>query len=656
MEQFQSASLRALSRLEPNIINAVREKLASDGLPDRFKGRGFVERAMKSFVHGPTRAIVSEGAGPNGGSPVQRRGNMVMEAIVLTKVRPPLLVRAGTFVAPAEADTVPEVLAQIAGFNRGNIDPGIAITGRVEFGNVPGTPYVGTGWIVDKPAATRAVVVTNRHVASTFAAADGRGAYPIRLLPNFAEYSVNLDFIEEHEVAAEQVARVSKVLFIAGVSSADMALLEVEGDVLTAARPLAMAAASPKEGDQIGVIGYPAYDSRNDANELLEYFGDIFDVKRFSFGNVTSVTAGKPEFTHDATTLGGNSGSLVLNRDSGEAVGLHFAGEYLVANYAVPVSEIKAALSGLNSMSVVASSAPTEAAGDGLSKIGEFKGRDGYVEAFLGRNLHLKPPLPGANWKEDLTDITDADTGGTGKELKYRHFSVWMCSSRKLPLMTAVNIDGGLAKRLGRTDKWFVDGRLGKEFQVDNAAYVRNPLDRGHMVRREDPVWGELEAAAQANKDSFHYTNAAPQHEDLNQKDWVNLKDYVLGNAKTHGLKVSVFTGPVFQDDDPEYRGIVRLPRSFWKIAAIVDSQTQKLSVTGYILGQGDLIKGLTGEFVYGAFRTYQVEVAEIGRLARLEVGHLAAHDPLALRRRTEGLDANTGRFVVVNGGADLVL
>src|SRR5262249_8163676 len=45
--------------------------------------------------------------------------------------------------------------------------------------------------------------------------------------------------------------------------------------------------------------------------------------------------------THDSSTLGGNSGSavLVLPRSAAEpmqAVGLHFAGEDLVANYAVP--------------------------------------------------------------------------------------------------------------------------------------------------------------------------------------------------------------------------------------------------------------------------------------------------------------------------------
>src|SRR5207253_3798948 len=44
--------------------------------------------------------------------------------------------------------------------------------------------------------------------------------------------------------------------------------------------------------------------------------------------------------THDASTLGGNSGSAIIDVESGEVVALHFAGEYLKANYAVPMYEL----------------------------------------------------------------------------------------------------------------------------------------------------------------------------------------------------------------------------------------------------------------------------------------------------------------------------
>jgi len=48
--------------------------------------------------------------------------------------------------------------------------------------------------------------------------------------------------------------------------------------------------------------------------------------------------------THDSSTLGGNSGSAIIDVRTGEVIGLHFglhfAGLYLQANYAVPTYEL----------------------------------------------------------------------------------------------------------------------------------------------------------------------------------------------------------------------------------------------------------------------------------------------------------------------------
>ena len=43
---------------------------------------------------------------------------------------------------------------------------------------------------------------------------------------------------------------------------------------------------------------------------------------------------------HDSSTLGGNSGSAIIDVETGHVIGLHFAGEYLKANYAVPSFEL----------------------------------------------------------------------------------------------------------------------------------------------------------------------------------------------------------------------------------------------------------------------------------------------------------------------------
>ena len=46
--------------------------------------------------------------------------------------------------------------------------------------------------------------------------------------------------------------------------------------------------------------------------------------------------------THDCSTLGGNSGSAVIDLATGHVIGLHFAGAYLKANYAVASFDLAA--------------------------------------------------------------------------------------------------------------------------------------------------------------------------------------------------------------------------------------------------------------------------------------------------------------------------
>lgn len=653
MTDYLSSSLSAIAVQEPELLEAARAKLASSAVAMTIGGGFHLERmgASSGVNFEPLRRAEAL-------DPKSMRVRMVTEAMIERQIRPPMLIKDGTYVLPDKRTTLPAVLNIIGAIDRHKIDPAIAVTGRVEFVNVPGRIYTGTGWIIRKPSDTQAVVVTNRHVAETFARADQRGGYPFLLLPNFSEYEMRIDLIAEDGATKTRRAPIPKVLFMAGSRAPDIALLMVEGDEVCGLSPVDLSDTYPRPGDDIGVVGYPANDSNSYAvdlqGDLTAYFNDLYNVKYFSFGKVTGVSETALEFSHDATTMPGNSGSVVIDRSTGKVAGLHFAGQLLATNYAVSARELKSVLAGLEPTSVV-SRAVTEATGDGFSPVASFAGRKGYNRRFLSRKA-IEPPRPGIIWKDDLASVIDADGGGQVKELKYRHFSVWMSQSRKLPLITAVNIDGARSKRLGRIDTWYLDGRLDAKFQVDNDGYKGNPLDRGHMVRREDPVWGDLRTAREANRDTFHYTNAAPQHEALNQRDWLRLEEYVLGNARTEKLKVSVFTGPIFADKDPLYRGLVRMPMAFWKIVAIINGQTRKPSVTGYLLSQGDLIRDVVGEFVYGPFRTYQTEVLAIGQLARLDVYHLARHDPLAATRRAEGLEGDFGRFHVISSSEDLVL
>ncbi len=311
---YESASLRSIERLDPKLLDEVREKLGVEAPVARSDRRGESwNRSWRRLCRARARGRCSSSAAFQEKPTPLGRGQL--EAIVLAIIRPPLLVQGGTFVRPA--DMVPKVKAIVDGLKADKIDPVIARTARVELGNLPGKPFVGTGWIVRKLTDTKAIMVTNRHVAEEFARADGRGAYYFKTLPNYRDYEANVDFLEEHQGTANRQAPVIKVVFMAGSNSADIALLEVEGDELRGLDEIKLCAVKPKVGAPIGVVGYPAYDSRSDPEDVAAYFGDIFDVKRFAFGDVTTVSDSLPEFTHDATTLGGNSGSVVIDRELG---------------------------------------------------------------------------------------------------------------------------------------------------------------------------------------------------------------------------------------------------------------------------------------------------------------------------------------------------
>ncbi|MEG6520323.1 protease, partial [Pseudomonas aeruginosa] len=68
----------------------------------------------------------------------------------------------------------------------------------------------------------------------------------------------------------------------------------------------------------VGVVGFPAGDSRNDAGAMEDIFGIIYDVKRFAPGEVVGLPHAAWYLTHDCSTLGGYSGSAVLSIDGGE--------------------------------------------------------------------------------------------------------------------------------------------------------------------------------------------------------------------------------------------------------------------------------------------------------------------------------------------------
>jgi endonuclease G len=260
----------------------------------------------------------------------------------------------------------------------------------------------------------------------------------------------------------------------------------------------------------------------------------------------------------------------------------------------------------------------------------DVQGRKGYAPHFLGDEKKFDVPLPElGSGLDDLTVVVDDTKQGTEKYmLPYTHFALAMHRERRMALFTVSNIDGEQSRKIKRTrDVWAFDPRIDRQFQIGNDLYKGNDLDRGHLVRRMDPVWGSPAEAKQAELDTFFFTNCTPQHSGFNQKLWLSLEEYLLENADTRNFKACVFTGPIFSENDRPYRDAL-LPLAFWKVAVMIHDQRDELTATAYVVSQKSLLSDL--EFVFGQFKTYQVSLAEIEQKTNLDFGRLKDFDPLA--------------------------
>ena len=208
----------------------------------------------------------------------------------------------------------------------------------------------------------------------------------------------------------------------------------------------------------------------------------------------------------------------------------------------------------------------------------------GFDPAFLSFPVPL--PVPHKAIADDL-----ARTSSGGTVLDYQHFSLAMSRSRRLARWVAWNIDGATRHTdiPRRGQKFRADPRLPASGQVLDEVYDRNRLDRGHLARRADLLWGDRAAAERANSDSFYFTNITPQMDDFNQAQrsgvWGRLEIALLEVVDRQ--RASVLAGPVLSGRDPTYRDVA-VPLEFWKLLAYeIDGQprariflvTQKLQL-----------------------------------------------------------------------------
>ena len=206
--------------------------------------------------------------------------------------------------------------------------------GRID---VPGSQqgFQGTGFLVHKN-----LIITNRHVLQVTANYQGAGAWQVK--PGAA-----IDFGHEFNARESLNRRALKRVVFAGPdpirddeidhTKLDLAMFELEPADPAAQPPRVLqiesSAGWAQPDKKMYIVGYPGSPKAGLAPlTLLELlFESTFGYKRLAPGLLIPSQANVHTWTiaHDATTLGGNSGSVVVRIDSETvAAGLHYGGRW----------------------------------------------------------------------------------------------------------------------------------------------------------------------------------------------------------------------------------------------------------------------------------------------------------------------------------------
>jgi hypothetical protein len=277
-----------------------------------------------------------------------------LEAVVITDgTRPTLLLRDDSFdpqhpLAGTWTDSLAAVQTDI-----GEIAKAV---GRIEPDNATARSFFGTGWVID---TERGLVLSNLHVLEqiwrSLPDVVVRAGSGYRILDG-----VYIDFVREATRTRTSRFRIVEAT-PSGIDGANYARLDAavlriepteEGQVVPKAIPVKPDPDGPVGNlEAIYVLGFPGPPSSTTGRDregvdwaqiYRVLFGNLFGVKRLAPGTVHRPVGSMNGdthhwvFGHDATTLGGCSGSPTVALVDGvlSAFGLHFAGTTESTNYA----------------------------------------------------------------------------------------------------------------------------------------------------------------------------------------------------------------------------------------------------------------------------------------------------------------------------------
>ncbi|HEV2606330.1 MAG TPA: DNA/RNA non-specific endonuclease [Microvirga sp.] len=587
------------------------------------------------------------------------------ESIAMRRERPVLAIKENVtqlvFIDHADSEIWGERLKRA----RPHLDKAIPTVGRIDLAG-GALDWVGTGWLVAED-----VIVTNRHVAREFATRDGDG-FTFKL-GAVERISASVDFLQELDNPDRLVFRLVRPLHIADADGPDVAFFEVE--MVSGSAKLAVPvdlADAVVETVHVATIGYPAYDSRIPEPALMErIFGRIYDKKRLAPGAVTRVESTR--LWHNCTTLGGNSGSLVLDLDSGRALGLHFSGSFLTTNYAVRADVVRRLLADMRAgRRPRRIEAPDRTARPGASMHARPSSQR-RVSAMLGPptagGARLTIPLTltlsvGLEFDRPPTVSRPAGRGSeTGAEADfiqdeegrvedYRDRAGYLPGflgetfAVRLPEVTR-DADDVLAFEL--------DGRRETELRYEHFSVVMScsrrmcflsacNIDGGRPRKSPRAAWRwdpRIDRSYQIMKECYGSPPKFSRGHMTRREDpsWGTPEEAKRGNEDSMHVtnaapQMQAFNAPIWlaledyalqhaREDDMKISVFtgpyfsdgdpdmygVRIPLAFWKVIAFIHDETGELCATGYEMNQEQSLEPKE-EFVFGPFTSRQLGVA----------------------------------------------
>jgi len=534
-----------------------------------------------------------------------------VEAIVRAVLRPPLATLGTDWILPPEfsEEAIDQIVALL---------PLQRSTGRFEIYDA-GWMHVGSGWAVEE-TSKGLLVVTTRNAAARVArrTRSGEGVF----LAGLPEAQPGAQIVSD-----DQATPLERFDYLADDASSNLALAWIAQANGLDIAPIPRAARDADVGEAVATLGWAAcHAAPEDRTELAPFFAPLSGLSCICPGFLTSTAPDAP-FSHDCTTLPGQSGAPIISLATGQAVGLHAAGTFGVGNAGVRVSTINRLLH-LGAAGTVFQGAKAPSIRR-THRAEHFDGRAGYDPEFL---KIASVPLPVTSPGLPLVRPADA-SDERPFELRYQGFGA-LCRAEGLVLLAA-NIDG--------SQRWTLKASDTGPWGDDRMPGVGHS-DGWPALSASDLGWGMTQAAAKVTvDDAAHKTLCLPRDPGLEPVDgvWPALIEAALTHSRTHSFRSCVFAGPIVQ---------AAPPTEMFKVIVVVaqdadDLATLRLKATAFLQSRGESVRRIFERngrvdawegFRYGRLRTFQLRLRDLEFVTGHDFGELRELDPLdkAIRAR----------------------